>query len=284
MTSSEKQQGALALISQGLALIPLKPGSKEPAGTWSQGQWDYQRLMDYLASHDDANIGVVAGTASYNLAVIDIDKHDVDGFIFMREFVRANEAPPKTLTVRSGSGGLHLYYLFDDENLPRSSTNSSIGVDIKGEGGYVVAPPSVVSETGPYSFVPGRGPGEVEIARADATVLALVSEIIRRKERRLNSSSAPFDISSLVIRKGERNDSLFRFACRKRAEGRTDREVAAWAMILNSLFCEEPLDERELSQIISQACSYEPGANIELMAAGLPDVGPIDSRKEAHHG
>ena len=103
-TSAEKVESAKQLIRLGLALLPLVPGGKTPTGPWAHGEWTYDRLVKYLEEHPNANIGVMTGSASYDLAVIDVDNHGVDGRKFMRAFERAEGKLGETLTVRTGSG------------------------------------------------------------------------------------------------------------------------------------------------------------------------------------
>lgn len=271
MTSNDKQQAAMELIRLGLSLIPLVPGGKTPAGPWARGEWSYSALMGHLAANPDANIGVVAGSVSYNLVVVDVDRHDTDGPAYMRDFERTHGRLPRTLSVRTPSGGTHLYYRFDDaEPLPRNSTNAEVGVDIRGEGGYAVAPPSAIPGVGEYRFIPGYGPGEVEIAKADDTVRALIASL---QATRRAKPKGPVDVASLVVREGGRNDACYRYACHTRARGGTLEDVALMTIYYNSVFCSPPLDGDELAGIISNACAHEPGEDLAAKAAGLPDVG-----------
>ena len=271
MTSNDKQQAAMELIRLGLSLIPLVPGGKTPAGPWAHGEWTFSALMGHLAAHPDANIGVVTGSASCGLVVIDVDRHGADGRAYMRDFERANGPLEPTLSVRTPSGGTHLYYAFDEtEPLPRNSANADVGVDIRGEGGYVVAPPSAIPGVGEYRFIPGRGPGEVEIAKADDTVRALIASL---QGARRAKPKGPVDVASLTVREGGRNDACYRYACHTRARGGTLEDVALMTIYYNMAFCSPPLDGAELVGIISNACAHEPGEDLAAKAANLPYVG-----------
>ncbi|GGK09578.1 hypothetical protein GCM10010123_44330 [Pilimelia anulata] len=69
----------------------------------------------------------------------------------------------------TGSGGLHLYYRHPGVPVLNSQSRVAAGVDIRGEGGYVVAPPSIHPDTGrPYRWVPGRGVDEMPPPLLDA--------------------------------------------------------------------------------------------------------------------
>lgn len=96
-----------------------------------------------------ANVGVVTGAVS-GIWVLDVDpKHG--GHERLAELEMANGPLPKTYTVRTGSGGLHFYFSLDnvDFDLTNSPGRLPHGLDVRGRGGFVVAPPSV-STFGPY--------------------------------------------------------------------------------------------------------------------------------------
>jgi hypothetical protein len=70
---------------------------------------------------------------------------------------------PRTLWVRTGSGGVHLYYRHLDREIPSRPMPSRAGIDVKADGGYVVLPPSIHHRTHqPYRW--GAGPaGPIEM-------------------------------------------------------------------------------------------------------------------------
>ncbi len=97
-----------------------------------------------------ANLGIRTGAAS-GLVVVDIDPGH-GGLDSMRALVA--EAPiPKGLRVRTGSGGWHLYFAHPGGNV-RNSAGTALGpgVDVRGDGGYVIAPPSRHISGGTYHW------------------------------------------------------------------------------------------------------------------------------------
>jgi hypothetical protein len=87
-----------------------------------------------------ANLGVRTGAVS-GLVVVDVDPAH-SGLETMRRL--SDEAPiPKGLRVRTGSGGWHLYFAHPGGQV-RNSAGTALGpgVDVRGDGGYVIAPPS----------------------------------------------------------------------------------------------------------------------------------------------
>ena len=131
------------LIKRGFNVIPIKPNSKEPAlDSWKEFQ--YRKVTDeeigaWWGMYPQLGVAVVTGTIS-GVFVIDVDLRkggSLEGLDV-----------PETLTVRSPSGGLHLYFNLPKGEVIRCRTDIIPGIDLKGEGGYVLAPP-----TAGYSWV-----------------------------------------------------------------------------------------------------------------------------------
>ena len=77
---------------------------------------------------------------------LDIDEdRGLDGYHTLREWENENGKFPETWTAITGRGGYHLYYRWSSEVKNRARIID--GVDIRGEGGYVVAPPSISTIT-----------------------------------------------------------------------------------------------------------------------------------------
>jgi Bifunctional DNA primase/polymerase, N-terminal len=85
-------------------------------------------------------VGIVTGEIS-NLVVLDFDpQHDGNASI---ERLERQIAPlPVTVEVTTGGGGRHLYFAHPG-GLVRNRAGLAQGVDVRGDGGYIVAPPSV---------------------------------------------------------------------------------------------------------------------------------------------
>lgn len=100
----------------------------------------------------DKNIGIVTGVKS-NLFVVDIDPKD-DGMTHLTEWEK--EKGIKLIDdarVITGSGGYHYYYTYPEGfGLLKNKTGILKGVDIRAEGGFVVAPPSVHISGGKYEW------------------------------------------------------------------------------------------------------------------------------------
>lgn len=105
----------------------------------------------------DANVGVVTGWVSA-VAVLDVDpRHGGDDTLAALE---AQEEPlPETVTSVTGGGGRHLYFAHPTQLLP--SRPLAAGIDLKAEGGLVVAPPSRHASGDTYRWLAGHGPDQL---------------------------------------------------------------------------------------------------------------------------
>lgn len=266
-------QDTLALTSiflmLGLYVIPVLAGGKRPAGLWANGEWPYERLKAYIEAHPGCNIAVRTGAWSGRLVVLDVDRHGVDGRAFMRRFERGHGRLPDTVTIITPSGGIHLWFIWPEGlELPRNAANADLGVDVRGEGGYVLVPPSQVGGK-PYRFVDGRDPESIEVATANALVMELVKEISGGSRRQANS----LDGLPQVVREGGRNDACYRYACHVRARGGTPEDVAVMTAAFNSVLCSPPLDGAEVGRVVANALAHDAGPDLLAMTAGLPEVG-----------
>lgn len=151
---------ARAYLGLGFSLVPLAPHAKEPHhfllprttagkpvwGAFIRKAPDLLDVMDWCRKSPDMGIGIVCGAVSGNLAVIDIDD------VAYSRWVEANlPSTPfaTTWVVRTGSGKLHVYVRAPkfDTHLLRAADGRKLA-DVRGEGQYVAAPPSLHPETG----------------------------------------------------------------------------------------------------------------------------------------
>lgn len=137
--NSEILKASEKYLSMGYSIIPVGR-DKKPLIEWKKYQKErpsIEEIEKWFVRYPDANIGIITGKIS-NLAVVDIEKGgNVSGL-------------PMTRTVKTGGGGWHYYYRFREgiENRVRIKDRT----DIRGEGGYVVAPPSIHGKTGEKYF------------------------------------------------------------------------------------------------------------------------------------
>lgn len=134
---------ALAYAARGWRVVPIAPGTKYPKGmdAWQRhASTDPETIRSWWTGlYKDHGVGIATGPES-GIWVLDIDDHDA------LHDVEATHGPlPDTLTSVTGSGGAHLFFAWDDAHEVRNNQSGKIaaGIDVRGDGGFVVAPPTV---------------------------------------------------------------------------------------------------------------------------------------------
>lgn len=142
---------ASAYAARGWRVLPVHEGEKRPAlNDWpNQASTDPRQVADWWLQFPNRNIGLACGAGS-GFFVLDIDPKN-GGNETLAALVGENGALPRTRTVRTGSGGTHYYFAMPDFDLGNSPGQlKGTGIDVRGNGGQVVAPPSVTA-LGSYS-------------------------------------------------------------------------------------------------------------------------------------
>src|SRR3712207_2891462 len=134
-------RAALAYSRRGIPVFPCEPGGKRPLtynGFWD-ATTDAPRLSAWWRRWPDANVGVPTGEQS-GLLVLDVDS-DAGGPDGLALLERLYGPLPRTAKARTGGGGLHVFFRYPAGELVRNSAGKlGPGLDVRGEGGYVVVP------------------------------------------------------------------------------------------------------------------------------------------------
>lgn len=144
----------------GFSVIPLKYGDKRPLVPWKTFQErrpTEEEVEEWLRRYKRFNIGIVCGSISNNLVVIDFDEAEQFKLFVQRvlRHPRLTRILDNTWIVRTGKG-YHVYFQLEG-GVPRTAPRLVDGVDVKGEGGYVVAPPSKHPSGAEYRFAEING-------------------------------------------------------------------------------------------------------------------------------
>jgi len=154
------QEGAALLADRGWAVIPLAERGKKPLiKKWPErATKDPAQIAQWWEQWPKANIGVACGPSG--LVVIDLDvKNGANGVEAWEWLCAQLDIPPwDAPMVETPSGGRHLYYSAPEGVTVRNSTaRLGPGIDVRGDGGYVVAPPSITDQ-GSYVRRQGGSP------------------------------------------------------------------------------------------------------------------------------
>ena len=277
--SSDEQLGelgkaALWYVENGFAIIPLLPREKRPATINGLNDWtdDPDSVRAIWSKEPNFNIGIVCGTPSHGLLVFDFDideDKDKDGMASLSAWERANTTLPATAIAETGSGGMHYLYRTDRAGV-RPSVNHELGVDVRCDGSYIVAPPSIHPNGRPYAWQ--DDPEDTPIATANGTVYDFLDHVQRNGgQDETRKANGKFKLPD-SIGEGQRNDTLFRYAAHLRAIGRSDEEIMSAVAGANALRCDPPMSTADVRQIVESACRYERGKSDDR-AMGRPGGG-----------
>lgn len=166
---------AMRCAKKGWPVFPLNGKIPMIAHGLNAASTDPTQIREWWTRWPDANIGLCTGAAA-GIWVLDLDnKPDKNGIASIDALESEHGVTPPTLTIRTGSGGFHAYFAAPTDREVRNRTAVRPGIDVRGDGGYVVAPPSIHPGTGlPYAVVESR---RVPIIEAPAWLLDLVAPI-----------------------------------------------------------------------------------------------------------
>lgn len=136
---------ALWYAEQGLPVFPLEPGGKRPlpgSRGCKDATTDPARIRAWWAGHPQRNVGLATGYL--------VDVIDIDGPAGVHSWAQLEDLPPVLGVVSTPRpGGSHLYVEATGDG---NAAAMWPGVDYRGRGGYVVAPPSRNAQGVPYHW------------------------------------------------------------------------------------------------------------------------------------
>lgn len=207
---------ALIYRDMGLCPIPLyrrndprdESGNKRPMfANWQSTRMPDDATLERWFCDDRRNIGIVCGAVSGNLIVADFD--DLGAYITWLE----TADPPSTLTMNTAHG-VHCYYRVMD-NAP--GNRKLVGGDLRGQGGQVVAPPSVHLSGKVYEV---RDASPIAVTTLTALHLPYHARPMPLKSNRATQGYLTADAADAIVgaladaQVGDRNNTLLWCACR----------------------------------------------------------------------
>lgn len=165
---------ALRLAELGWRVVPIKRGFKyPPMKSWQQAaSSDEKTVRNWWGGlYRQHGVGVATGEQS-GVWVLDIDGEA--GAAALQALEDANGTLPDTVEVVTGSGGRHLYFRHPGGRVTTNRSQLGAGLDVRGDGGQVLAPPTIHPNGTAYRWK--RSPWEVQVATAPAWLLMLATE------------------------------------------------------------------------------------------------------------
>lgn len=261
--TNELLEAALKYAKMGWAVFPCSPETKKPLTPHGckDAKKDLGAIRAWWQRYPNASVAVATGSMS-NLIMIDEDLDEIegkDGPHNMMLWERDNGDLPDTVVVITGRGGRHRYFKYYKDDI-RNRAGIIKDVDVRGEGGYAILPPSHHPNGTIYEWE--SSPDEVEIAEVDENVLKFLAtgKEIKEKGQKLKLDN--------VIQSGQRNTTMHKLACSLQAQGLEDNAIMAAVQQENENRCNPPLSEDEVTTIVKSALKYKKG---ELKVIELPD-------------
>ena len=203
----------------------------------------------------EANIGLVTGAPS-GLVVLDIDPRH-GGQVSLEELESRLGPLPATPEVETGGGGRHLYFRHPGSHVPNSAGILGPGLDVRGDGGYIVAPPSIHASGRTYVWEGSHHLAHLEPPSVPAWLLQRLSPSQPKTRPVPRPKSSISDLVITGVKEGQRNSSLARLAGHL-LRHRVDPYVALGLLrSWNQQSCQPPLAEAEIMRTIDSIAGAE---------------------------
>lgn len=212
---------------------------------------DVATIKNWLDRFKSSNIAIVCGNDSA-VVCLDCDRKPdgPDGVAALAALEKEHGELPETWVSCSGGGGRHFWFRYPP-GLSITNRTGSLppGIDVRGEGGYVLAPPSQHAGGERYAWFPGLEPASVALAPLPNWLVRLLL--------------APPSIQSVrsigAIPEGSRNSTLASLAGTMRRRGFSVEAIEAALQAENQIACRPPLNEEEVSRIAVSIGKYPTG-------------------------
>jgi len=224
----------------------MQPQGKRPLVVWREFQ---QRIASageidhWFERWPDANVGIVTGRIS-GLVVVDVDTRH-GGPASVAEAEAAHGPLPPTVEAATGGGGRHLYYAH-----PAATVANRVairpGIDVRGDGGCVVAPPSLHPSGHRYAWIAGHGPDELPLALPPL-------HFFGRAGAARPVGHSPLHWRRLIregIGEGQRNNSIASLTGHLLWRGVDLDAVIELMLAWNRTHCRPPLPDDEVVQVV----------------------------------
>jgi KaiC/GvpD/RAD55 family RecA-like ATPase len=251
----------------GWAVFPLIPRDKRPLTKhgFKDATSHLPDIDRWWESTPRAGIGLPTGKVN-GLVVIDLDPRnaelpthtDPDGRVHTQSVWEWAEDDvfkgtlPETWVVETPGGGLHFYFRHPGDRLLPGVKGWARGVDVKSDGGYVCAPPSVHPNGGEYEW--GVKPDDAPLADLPEWIFSALAEAQRdRVTKQMDGTLVDGKIPS-----GGRNDYLTSVAGTLQRRNVDPEAILAALLAENKAKCEPSLPEDEVMSIVNSISRYEP--------------------------
>ncbi len=229
---------------KGWQVFPLKPRDKIPFVKWADvATCDPQMITGWFDNYPDANIGIACGSRS-GIVVLDVDAGH-GGYESLTKLIEKHGAFPETPVSKTGSGGEHIFFKHPGVEIRNSAGKLGQGLDIRADGGYIVAAGSIHPNGNTYEWAVE----DVELAEMPAWMIEALKESPKPEAK-------PAQAGEVI--EGGRNDYLTKMAGAMRRRGFNEDAIFSALVIDNREKCSPPLSDGEVLQITKSVMRYTP--------------------------
>ena len=256
-------------------VFPLIPRSKRPLiPEWpTKASIDPPTIRDWWLKNPGANIGIACGPSKLVVVDCDVKNEAINGLEAWLDLRQEYKIDDATVTQKTPSGGEHILYSSNGHGIHNSSGELAPGIDIRADGGYIVAPPSL-TDAGEYAWEVTYHPTSTKLLPLPASLIALLA----KKNIAQKAQPVPNAIYA-----GQRNAVLTSLAGTMRRRGMTESEISGALLIVNEDRCNPRLEATEIQHISMSVCRYEPAVLGMERVFNLTDLGNAE-RLAASHG
>lgn len=235
---------ALIYAKRGWAVFPCKNKIPLTAHGYKDASIDEAVIRQMFVNHKDANVAIATGKVS-GVFVVDIDvKNDAHGDESLADLEREFGQLPHTVESLTWTKGRHIFFRYPQMGVG-CRTGLRSGIDIRGDGGYVIAPPSVI-EGKSYAWEASHDPEETMIVDAPDWLIELLSE----KQQAIDLSDEGAKITE------NRNDTLMHMGVKMRKMGLEYQQIEMMLQTINQNRCSPALPKKEVSAIAKSVSRY----------------------------
>ncbi len=228
-------------------IIPVNPENKKPLIKWLDFQnrkATKEEINEWWNKWPDAMIGGVTGQISHDF-VIDVDNPQGDEAL--SEYLPESLLTPTAITPR---GGKHLHFEHPQDNITIKA-GLLPHVDYRGQGGFIILPPSCNSNGKKYQWVNGLSLEDLPRSPLPDMLLSYIKELASSLYRKEDLQVIQ---GHKLFQKGTRDDDLFHIA-NQLVRSNTDEGTVRQVLEILALNCNPPFPHKEISDKISSALS-----------------------------
>lgn len=197
-----------------------------------------------------ANVAIATGATS---GVVVLDEDSYKGGDGSRHDLEQTYRPlPDTVQQLTGGGGVQFFFVHPGTPVKNSVRHLGPGLDMRGDGGYVIAPPSLHASGKRYVWEVSHDPEDTAVAPFPDWLQALCQEGTPAQ------NGEHLDVGAPIV-DGARNDTLFKTGCSMRGRGFAGEVILAALRAMNQTQCVPPLPDEDVQTIAASCTKYEAG-------------------------